>query len=100
MQAASGLFGQHADAPEAARSIITLPRPRPSLLAVSCATLADGTSGSYPDDFLFLADSHEATMELRVRLDTMLDRLGMPRNPNKGVWEPTQVGPHLGLIVD
>eukprot|EP00873_Tetraselmis_striata_P037586 jgi/Tetstr1/457850/TSEL_004252.t1 len=54
----------------------------------------------YMDDFLFLANSREAAMELHVRLDTLLDRLGMPRNPNKGVWEPTQVGPHLGLIVD
>eukprot|EP00873_Tetraselmis_striata_P033247 jgi/Tetstr1/453511/TSEL_040480.t1 len=54
----------------------------------------------YMDDFLFLADSREAALELRVRLNTSLDRLGLLRNPNKGVWEPTQVGPHLGLIVD
>eukprot|EP00873_Tetraselmis_striata_P017361 jgi/Tetstr1/437625/TSEL_026292.t1 len=54
----------------------------------------------YMDDYLFLADSRQATLELRVRLNTLLDRLGLPRNPNKGVWEPTQVGPHLGLIVD
>eukprot|EP00873_Tetraselmis_striata_P007963 jgi/Tetstr1/428227/TSEL_018267.t1 len=38
-------------------------------------------------------------------LDTELEYVdfayfGMLRNPNKGVWEPTQVGPHLGLIVD
>eukprot|EP00873_Tetraselmis_striata_P037033 jgi/Tetstr1/457297/TSEL_043902.t1 len=54
----------------------------------------------YMDDFLFLADSREAALELRVRLSTLLDRLGLLRNPNKGVWEPTQVGPHLGLIID
>eukprot|EP00873_Tetraselmis_striata_P042077 jgi/Tetstr1/462341/TSEL_007347.t1 len=42
----------------------------------------------------------EAALELRVRLSTLLDRLSLLRNPNKGVWEPTQVGPHLGLIVD
>eukprot|EP00873_Tetraselmis_striata_P014827 jgi/Tetstr1/435091/TSEL_024059.t1 len=52
---------------------------------------------SYMDDFHFFADSREESLELRVQLDTMLDRLGFP---NKGVWEPTQVGPHLGLIVD
>eukprot|EP00873_Tetraselmis_striata_P042594 jgi/Tetstr1/462858/TSEL_007807.t1 len=52
------------------------------------------------DNILFLADSREAALELRARLDTMPDRLGLLRNPNKGVWEPTQVGPHLGLIVD
>eukprot|EP00873_Tetraselmis_striata_P004131 jgi/Tetstr1/424395/TSEL_014954.t1 len=54
----------------------------------------------YMDDFLFLADSREAALELRGRLNTLLDRLGLLRNPNKGVWEPTQVGPHLGLIID
>eukprot|EP00873_Tetraselmis_striata_P032900 jgi/Tetstr1/453164/TSEL_040181.t1 len=54
----------------------------------------------YMDDFLFLADSREAALELRVRLSTLLDRLGLLRNPNKGVWEPTQVGPHLCLIID
>eukprot|EP00873_Tetraselmis_striata_P012742 jgi/Tetstr1/433006/TSEL_022343.t1 len=36
------------------------------------------------DDFLFLADSREAALELRVRLNTLLDRLGLLRNPNKG----------------
>eukprot|EP00873_Tetraselmis_striata_P015540 jgi/Tetstr1/435804/TSEL_024693.t1 len=54
----------------------------------------------YMDDFLFLADSREAALELHVRLNTLLDRLGLLRNPINGVWEPTQVGPHLGLIVD
>eukprot|EP00873_Tetraselmis_striata_P012133 jgi/Tetstr1/432397/TSEL_021794.t1 len=39
----------------------------------------------YMDDFLFLADSREAALELRVRLNTLLDRLGLLRNPNKGV---------------
>eukprot|EP00873_Tetraselmis_striata_P041145 jgi/Tetstr1/461409/TSEL_006519.t1 len=35
-----------------------------------------------------------------ARRNTVLDRLGLLRNPNKGVWEPTHVGPHLGLIID
>eukprot|EP00873_Tetraselmis_striata_P019610 jgi/Tetstr1/439874/TSEL_028283.t1 len=39
----------------------------------------------YMDDFLFLADSREAALELRFRLNTLLDRLGLLRNPNKGV---------------
>lgn len=30
----------------------------------------------------------------------MLTALGLERNAAKGVWEPTQVGEHLGLIVD
>eukprot|EP00873_Tetraselmis_striata_P046067 jgi/Tetstr1/466331/TSEL_010862.t1 len=54
----------------------------------------------YMDDFIFLADSREAALELRVRLNTLLDRLGLLRNHCKGVWERTQVGPHLGLIAD
>eukprot|EP00873_Tetraselmis_striata_P046316 jgi/Tetstr1/466580/TSEL_000988.t1 len=53
----------------------------------------------YMDDFLFLADFCEAALKLRVRLDTLLDLPGMMRNPNKGVWEPTQVGPHLGRLL-
>eukprot|EP00873_Tetraselmis_striata_P042388 jgi/Tetstr1/462652/TSEL_007635.t1 len=28
-------------------------------------------------------------LELRLRLDTLLDHFGLLRNPNKGVWEPT-----------
>eukprot|EP00873_Tetraselmis_striata_P009740 jgi/Tetstr1/430004/TSEL_019865.t1 len=63
-------------------------------------SLAGRAAPTLYDDFLFLADSREAALELRVRLNTSLDRLGMLRNPNKGVWEPTQVGPHQGLIVD
>eukprot|EP00873_Tetraselmis_striata_P044943 jgi/Tetstr1/465207/TSEL_009913.t1 len=39
----------------------------------------------YMDDFLFLADSREAALELRLRLDTPLDHFGLLRNPNKGV---------------
>eukprot|EP00873_Tetraselmis_striata_P011875 jgi/Tetstr1/432139/TSEL_021596.t1 len=47
----------------------------------------------YMDDFVFLADSREAALELRVRL---LDRMGMLRNPNKGDWEPTQLASFAG----
>jgi hypothetical protein len=38
------------------------------------------------DDFLFMANSREAALLLRDR--------------NKGLWEPTQVGDHLGLTID
>eukprot|EP00873_Tetraselmis_striata_P042508 jgi/Tetstr1/462772/TSEL_007723.t1 len=54
----------------------------------------------YMDDFLFLADFRAASLELRARVDTLLDRLDLLRNPNQGVCEPTQAGPHLGLIAD
>jgi hypothetical protein len=52
------------------------------------------------DDFLFLADSYNAALLLRQRIDDMLAQLGLQRNPKKGVWTPTEVGDHLGLTVD
>jgi hypothetical protein len=52
------------------------------------------------DDFLFLADSYQDALLLRKRVETLQDSLGLKRNPNKGVWTPTQVGDHLGLTVD
>jgi hypothetical protein len=54
----------------------------------------------YIDDFIFLADSYDAALLLQQRVDSLLERLGLLRNPTKGVWTPTQVGDHLGLIVD
>jgi hypothetical protein len=54
----------------------------------------------YMDDFLFLAASYNDALVLRERVDALLDRLGLQRNPKKGVWTPTQVGDHLGLTVD
>eukprot|EP00873_Tetraselmis_striata_P012664 jgi/Tetstr1/432928/TSEL_022268.t1 len=103
LQVDSGLYGLPADAPEAARPSVTSHSPvqayspfpaQHSLAGRAAPTLP------YMDDFLFLADSREAALELHVRLNTLLDRLGLLRNPINGVWEPTQVGPHLGLIVD
>jgi hypothetical protein len=52
------------------------------------------------DDFLFMANSREATLLLRDCVEALLYRLGLQRNPNKGLWEPTQVGDHLGLTID
>jgi hypothetical protein len=52
------------------------------------------------DDFLFLADSYHDALVLRQRIEALLDRLGLQRNPRKRIWTPTQVGDHLGLIVD
>jgi hypothetical protein len=48
--------------------------------------------GPYMDDFTFMADSRAATLLLRDRVETSLHRLGLQRNPKKGLWEPTQVG--------
>jgi hypothetical protein len=53
----------------------------------------------YMDDFLFLADSYNAALLLRQRVDALLEQLGLQRSPIKGVWTPNQVGDHLGLTV-
>jgi hypothetical protein len=52
------------------------------------------------DDFLFLADSYNAALLIRQRVESQLEQLGRQRNPKKGVETPTQVGDHLGLTVD
>jgi hypothetical protein len=52
------------------------------------------------DDFMFMASSYEASLLLRDRVETLLHHLGLQRNPDKGLWEPTQVGNHLGLTID
>jgi hypothetical protein len=52
------------------------------------------------DDFMFMAHSCEAALLLRDRVEALLHRLGLQRNPKKGVWEPTQVGDYLGLTID
>jgi hypothetical protein len=52
----------------------------------------------YMDDFLFMASSRDAALLLRDVIEALMHRLGLQRNPNKGMWdEPTQVGDHLGL---
>jgi hypothetical protein len=52
------------------------------------------------DAFLFLADSYNATLLLRQRVEALLDQLGLHRNPKKSVSTPTQVIDHSGLTVD
>jgi hypothetical protein len=47
---------------------------------------------SYMDDFVFLADSYNAALQLRQRVEALLKQLGLLRNPKKGLWTPTQVG--------
>jgi hypothetical protein len=54
----------------------------------------------YMNDFLFLAKTYEAALLLRHRVESMFTRLGLFRNPKKGIWTPIQIGDHLGLIVD
>jgi hypothetical protein len=37
---------------------------------------------------------------LRNRIEALLNRFGIHRNPKKGLWEPTQDDDHLGLTID
>eukprot|EP00873_Tetraselmis_striata_P027418 jgi/Tetstr1/447682/TSEL_035040.t1 len=42
----------------------------------------------------------EQALHLRQRLASLLDALGLQRNPTKGFWEPCQFGRHLGVDID
>jgi hypothetical protein len=39
-------------------------------------------------------------MQVRDRLDKLLNRLGMLRHPTKGFWEPTLFNHHRGINID
>ena len=54
----------------------------------------------FVDDFLFLARSRRAALELREQVLQLWETLGLERNEKKGVFEPTQVIEHLGMEVD
>eukprot|EP00873_Tetraselmis_striata_P042187 jgi/Tetstr1/462451/TSEL_007449.t2 len=48
------------------------------------------------DDFLFLARTQAEAIWQRDYIERHLSGFGLLRNPNKGVWEPTQKLVHLG----
>lgn len=54
----------------------------------------------YMDDFLLFSESREAALRRREAVGRLLELLGLRRHPSKGVWEPSHVLEHLGLIVD
>eukprot|EP00873_Tetraselmis_striata_P035598 jgi/Tetstr1/455862/TSEL_042651.t1 len=54
----------------------------------------------YVDDFLLFSASMEQALHLRQWLASLLDALGLQRNPRKGFWEPCQFGRHLGVDID
>eukprot|EP00873_Tetraselmis_striata_P013309 jgi/Tetstr1/433573/TSEL_022840.t1 len=54
----------------------------------------------YMDDFLFLARTQAEAIWQRDYIERHLSGFGLLRNPNKGVWEPTQKLVHLGREVD
>jgi hypothetical protein len=49
---------------------------------------------------LFFADSKDAALQLRDRVASLPDRLGLGRNPKKGHRESTQFCEHLGLQIN
>jgi hypothetical protein len=54
----------------------------------------------YVDDVLVLGRTMEEALETRAYVESTLARLGLQRNPNKGMWEPAMRTKHLGLDVD
>eukprot|EP00873_Tetraselmis_striata_P029850 jgi/Tetstr1/450114/TSEL_037157.t1 len=50
------------------------------------------------DDFLFLARTQAEAIWQRDYIERHLSGFGLLRNPNKGVWEPTQKLVHLGFL--
>eukprot|EP00873_Tetraselmis_striata_P018381 jgi/Tetstr1/438645/TSEL_027196.t1 len=42
----------------------------------------------------------EQALHLRQRLASLLDALGLQRNPTKGFWEPCQFGRRMGVDID
>jgi hypothetical protein len=54
----------------------------------------------YTDGFMFLTDTRTVVLLLRDRVETLLHRLGLQRNPEKCLWELIQVGDHLGLPIN
>eukprot|EP00873_Tetraselmis_striata_P012004 jgi/Tetstr1/432268/TSEL_002302.t1 len=54
----------------------------------------------YVDDFLLFSASMEQALHVRQRLASLLDALGLQRNPTKGFWEPRQFVWHMGVDID
>eukprot|EP00873_Tetraselmis_striata_P020630 jgi/Tetstr1/440894/TSEL_029166.t1 len=52
------------------------------------------------DDFLFLARTQAEAIWQCDYIERHLSGFGLLRNPNKGVWKPTQKLVHLGLEID
>eukprot|EP00873_Tetraselmis_striata_P005616 jgi/Tetstr1/425880/TSEL_016254.t1 len=52
----------------------------------------------YMDDFMFQARTQAEAIWRRDYIERHLSGFGLLRNPNKGVWEPTQKLVHLGWL--
>jgi hypothetical protein len=94
------VFTNHLRRPPPPTPTSTLANVRPSKRLLRNARWRGTRLLPYMDDFHFLADSNNDALLLRQRVEALLDRLGLQRNPKKGVLTRTQVGDHLGLTVD
>jgi hypothetical protein len=52
------------------------------------------------DDFAMFAHGYDNTLALKERALKLLSDLGLKAHPTKGYFLPTQVGEHLGMVVD
>ena len=54
----------------------------------------------YMDDFLVMCRTRDEALKARVRVQQVLELLGLQRNEKKGHWDVTQRLEHLGMLVD
>jgi hypothetical protein len=52
------------------------------------------------DNYLFFVGNIDATLKFRERVASLLNRLGLGRNPKQSQWEPTQICEHVSLEID
>jgi hypothetical protein len=49
---------------------------------------------------MFFASSEAKAMQIRHRLDKLLDQPSLLRQPTKGFWDPTQFSQHPAINID
>ena len=52
------------------------------------------------DDFAMFAHGYDNTLLLKERTFKLLSDLGLNVHPTRGYFLPTQVGEHLGMVLD
>jgi hypothetical protein len=75
-------------------------RPRHPALAAYWAANPDPSLSPYMDDFAGGLRGRSATRKWGTRVQAILAALGIVLKPSKCTWTPTQVLPHLGVILD
>jgi hypothetical protein len=75
-------------------------RPRHPALSAYWASNPDPSLSPYMDDFAGGLRGRSATQKWGSRVQAILAALGLVLKPSKCTWTPTQVLPHLGVILD